>query len=51
MCDELIKEYFDKLFENKIKVGTIRTQLAIDNMESEGPKKSARELFEIIKSL
>lgn len=51
MCDELIKEYFDKLFENKIKVGTIRTQLAIDNMESEGPKKSARELFEIIKSI
>ena len=51
MCDELIKEYFDKLYENKIKVGTIRTQLAIDNMESEGPKKSARELFEIIKSL
>ncbi|WP_308655431.1 phosphoenolpyruvate carboxykinase [uncultured Anaerococcus sp.] len=51
MCDELIKEYFDKLFENKIKVGTVRTQLAIDNMESEGPKKSARELFEIIKSI
>lgn len=51
MCDDLIENYFDKLFNSNIKVGTIRTQLAIDNMESEGPKKSARELFEIIKSL
>lgn len=51
MCDKLIDQYFDKLFENKIKVGTIRTQLAIDNMETDGPKKSARELFEIIKDL
>ena len=51
MCDDLIENYFDKLFDSNIKVGTIRTQLAIDNMESEGPKKSARELFEIIKSL
>lgn len=51
MCDDLIETYFDKLFKSNIKVGTIRTQLAIDNMESEGPKKSARELFEIIKSL
>lgn len=51
MCDDLIETYFDKLFNDNIKVGTIRTQLAIDNMESEGPKKSARELFEIIKSL
>ena len=51
MCDDLIENYFDKLFNDNIKVGTIRTQLAIDNMESEGPKKSARELFEIIKSL
>lgn len=51
MCDDLIETYFDKLFKDNIKVGTIRTQLAIDNMESEGPKKSARELFEIIKSL
>lgn len=51
ICDDLIENYFDKLFKGNIKVGTIRTQLAIDNMESEGPKKSARELFEIIKSL
>lgn len=51
MCDDLIETYFNKLFKGNIKVGTIRTQLAIDNMESEGPKKSARELFEIIKSL
>lgn len=51
MCDDLIENYFDKLFNSNIKVGTIRTQLAIDSMESEGPKKSARELFEIIKSL
>ena len=51
MCDKLIDQYFDVLFKNKIKVGTIRTQLAIANMETDGPKKSARELFEIIKAL
>ena len=51
MCDGLIDKYFDKLFADNIKVGTIRTQLAIDNMETEGPRKSAKELFEIIKSL
>lgn len=51
MCDKLIDQYFDVLFKNKIKVGTIRTQLAIANMETNGPKKSARELFEIIKAL
>ena len=50
-CNKLIDKYFDKLFENKKKVGVIRTQLGIEGMETDGPLKSARELFEIIKAL
>ena len=50
-CDKLIEDYFSKLFKNKKRVGVIKTQLAIENMETDGPLKSARELFEIIKAL
>lgn len=50
-CNELIEKYFTRLFANNIKVGTIRTQLGIEGMENDGPLKSARELFEIIKEL
>lgn len=50
-CDKLIEKYFEKLYENKTKVGSIRTQLGVEGMETDGPLKSAKELFEIIKSL
>ena len=50
-CDKLIETYFAKLYENKKKVGQIKTQLGVSGMETDGPLKSARELFEIIKSL
>ena len=51
VCDQLIEGYFSKLFMDKTKVGVIRTQLGVEGMETDGPLKSARELFEIIKAL
>lgn len=50
-CDKLLDIYFDKLFENKVHVGTMRTQLAIENMKFEGPKSAATDLLEEIKNL
>lgn len=50
-CDKLLDKYFDNLFENKVKVGTIKTQLGLDNMQFEGPRSAAIELFELIKNM
>ena len=50
-CDKLIEEYFTMLYKNDTKVGQIKTQLGVKGMEADGPLKSAKELFEIIKSL
>ncbi|MDU5230423.1 MAG: hypothetical protein E6175_08615, partial [Anaerococcus sp.] len=50
-CDKLLDQYFETLYKNKVKVGTIRTQLGLDNMQFEGPKAAAIELFELIKNM
>ncbi|WP_394018611.1 phosphoenolpyruvate carboxykinase [Anaerococcus cruorum] len=50
-CDKLLDQYFETLYKNKVKVGTIRTQLALDNMQFAGPKAAAIELFELIKNM
>lgn len=50
-CDKLLDKYLHILYENEIKVGTMRTQLAIKDMEFEGPKNAAIDLFEQIKEL
>ena len=50
-CDLLLDQYFETLYKNKVKVGTIRTQLALDNMQFEGPRSAAIELFELIKNM
>jgi len=50
-CDKLLDQYFETLFENNVKVGTIRTQLGLENMQFEGPKAAAIELFELIKNM
>lgn len=47
----LMEKYFNKMYENKIRVGQIKTSLAICGMEKEGPKNAAIELFNIIKSV
>lgn len=50
-CDKLLDKYFDTLFENKVKVGTIKTQLGLNNMQFEGPRSAAIELFKLIKNM
>lgn len=47
----LIERYFDAMFNGTVKVGQIKTCLAIEGQEKEGPKKAAIELFDIIRNL
>lgn len=47
----LIEKYFRIAFQNKIKVGEIKTCLAIDGLEKEGPRRAALELFKVIEQL
>ena len=49
--DLLIKEYFNLMFKNNIKVGQIKTCLGIKGQEKDGPRRAAIELFDIIKEL
>ncbi|GKU25386.1 hypothetical protein CFOLD11_22120 [Clostridium folliculivorans] len=49
--DILIDQYFNRSFEDGIKVGQIKTCLAVSGLEKNGPKTAALELFELIKSL
>ncbi len=46
--DILINNYFDKMFEDEILVGQIRTGLGIEGLEKAGPEKAAKKLFEFI---
>lgn len=49
--DILIDQYFNLMFKNNIKVGQIRTCLGIKGKEKDGPRRAAKELFDIIKEL
>lgn len=49
--DILIEKYFKIAFKNKIKVGEIKTCLAIEGLEKEGPRRAALELFKVIDEL
>ncbi|MBU4227560.1 phosphoenolpyruvate carboxykinase, partial [bacterium] len=46
--ERIVLRYFNKLFENKVKVGQLRTRLGIPGYEQKGPEKAARELLKII---
>lgn len=46
--DLIIDKYFEDMFNNKVKVGQIKTCLGVLGFEKEGPKKAAIELFDII---
>ncbi len=46
--DKLADKYFLALFENKIKVGQIRTMLGVKGMEGTGPESAAKALLEMI---
>lgn len=50
-CSELIDQYFDILYDKKIYVGEIRTQLGIKGFERKGAEKAALDLFEMMKKL
>jgi len=46
--ERIVLRYFNKLFENKVKVGQLRTRLGIPGYEQRGPEKAARELLKVI---
>lgn len=47
----LIERYFDSMFKGTVKVGQIKTCLALEGKEKEGPRSAAIELFDIIKKM
>ncbi|MBD7914063.1 phosphoenolpyruvate carboxykinase [Clostridium sp. Sa3CUN1] len=47
----LIERYFDAMFKGTVKVGQIKTCLALEGQEKDGPRNAAIELFDIIKNL
>ncbi|WP_288678163.1 phosphoenolpyruvate carboxykinase [uncultured Clostridium sp.] len=49
--DLIIDKYFEDMFNNKVKVGQIKTCLGVLGLEKEGPKKTAIELFNIIEKM
>ena len=49
--DILIREYFELLFKNKVKVGQMKTCLGVEGKEHNGPEKAAIELLKIINEL
>src|SRR3989344_5505545 len=48
--DVLAEKYFNAMFDEKMFVGQIKTQLGILGMESKGPQQAARALFELMKA-
>ena len=48
--EKLLEKYFHKLQDENVAMGVIYTQLAVDGMAQEGPKKAAIKLFEWIKN-
>ncbi|MGG7142581.1 phosphoenolpyruvate carboxykinase [Clostridium nigeriense] len=49
--NELIERYFDAMFNGTVKVGEIKTCLALEGQEKDGPRNAAIELFDIIKKM
>lgn len=44
----LLKKYFHRLFQDGTPIGEIHTELAIEGLEVEGPKKAAGRLLELL---
>ncbi|MCY6354730.1 phosphoenolpyruvate carboxykinase [Clostridium sp. ZS2-4] len=49
--DVLLKEYFNKFFNSKVRVGQLKTRLGVPGMEKKGPERAAKMLLEEIKNL
>ena len=47
-CEELLHVYFQKMFEQGVKVGELRTRLGIKGNEHNGPKEAAIEILKYI---
>lgn len=47
-ASELVREYFEELFAENIKVGEMHTCLAVEGMSKTGPRAAAEELFSMI---
>ena len=48
--DKIAQRFFEKMFENKIFVGQMRTRLGIKGKESSGPLEAAKALIEYLKN-
>ena len=48
--DVLLNLYFDKLYQNRVPVGVIYTQLAVDHITSEGPKIASTKLLDLLQN-
>lgn len=48
VAEKLVRQYFTKMSENKVKIGEIYTSLAIEGKVKEGPRLAAEELFSLI---
>jgi len=49
--DRLASQCFRRMFQEGVKIGQLRTRLAIEGFEQEGPKVAAKELFKVIKNM
>jgi hypothetical protein len=49
--EPLSKRFFDAMFDNRVFVGQIRTQLAIQGLEQAGPRKAAMDLLNLLRSI
>ncbi len=47
----LIDEYFERLFDRGVHVGQMYTQLGVPQMETDGPRRAAVDLFKEIQTL
>jgi energy-coupling factor transporter ATP-binding protein EcfA2 len=46
--EQIAQRYFERLFQNKVFIGQLRTQLGVEGWERKGPEEAARALLEKI---
>ena len=47
-CEPLLQDYFQRMFDQGVKVGQLRTRLGIKGNEHNGPKEAATEILKYI---
>lgn len=48
VAEKLVRQYFNQMEKNGVKIGEIHTSLAVDGMSKDGPRLAAEELFTLI---